>query len=45
MVLDQAIAIAPALFDMYVRVRAGWSRLEDHMHMVDALRKVGWRKA
>jgi adenylate cyclase len=44
MALDQAIAIAPDWFDVYVRVRALWWRLEDHVHMVDGLRKVGWRK-
>jgi adenylate cyclase len=42
--LDEAIAIAPDWFDMYVRNRAPWWRSEDHVHMVDGLRKAGWRK-
>jgi adenylate cyclase len=43
--LDKAIAIAPAVFDMYVRQRALWMRPEDHAHMLDGLRKAGWREA
>jgi adenylate cyclase len=39
--LDEAIAIAPGWFEMYVRNRAPWWRLEDHGHMVDGLRKAG----
>jgi adenylate cyclase len=42
--LDEAIAIAPDWFDMYVRNRAPWWRSEDHVHMVDGLCKAGWRK-
>jgi hypothetical protein len=45
MALDQAIAIAPDVFDVYVHVRARWWRSEDHVRTVDALRKVRWRKA
>jgi adenylate cyclase len=40
--LDQAIAIAPASFDMYVRHRVPWHRPEDYAHMVEGLRKAGW---
>jgi adenylate cyclase len=40
--LDKAIAIAPASFDMYVHQRAPWIRLEDHVHMLEGLRKAGW---
>jgi adenylate cyclase len=41
--LDQAIAIAPASFDMYVHNPPPWFRPEDHAHMLDGLRKAGWR--
>ena len=44
-VLDKAIAVAPTVFDMYVRQRAPWMRLEDHAHMLDGLSKAGWREA
>jgi len=43
--LEKAIAVAPAVFDMYVRQRAPWVRPEDHAHMLDGLRKAGWREA
>jgi adenylate cyclase len=42
--LEQAIAIAPSSFDMYVRGRVPWTRPEDHAHMLDGLRKAGWRE-
>ena len=42
--IEQAIAIAPGSFDMYVRHCAPWWRPEDHVHMVDGLRKAGWRE-
>jgi adenylate cyclase len=41
--LEEAIAIAPASFDMYVRERVPWRRPEDHAHMVEGLRKAGWQ--
>jgi adenylate cyclase len=41
-VLEKAIAIAPASFDMYVRKRVPWMRPEDHAHMLEGLRKAGW---
>jgi adenylate cyclase len=44
MALDEAIAIAPAWFDMYVRRCAPWWRPEDHAHMIERLRKAGWRE-
>jgi adenylate cyclase len=40
--LEQAIAVVPGSFDMYVRNRVPWMRPEDHAHMVDGLRKAGW---
>ena len=41
--LQKAIAIAPATFDMYVRQRVPWHRPEDYAHMLDGLRKAGWK--
>jgi len=40
--LKNAIAIAPAAFDMHVRDRVPWLRPEDHAHMLEGLRKAGW---
>jgi adenylate cyclase len=42
--LEKAIAIAPASFDRFVRTRVPWHRQEDHAHMLDGLRKAGWRE-
>jgi adenylate cyclase len=39
--LEQAIAIAPASFEMYVRGRPPWMRAEDHAHILEGLRKAG----
>ncbi|MGH7090967.1 MAG: winged helix-turn-helix domain-containing tetratricopeptide repeat protein [Stellaceae bacterium] len=41
--LQRAIAAAPASFDLYVRKRPAWFRPEDHAHLLDGLRKAGWR--
>jgi adenylate cyclase len=41
--LDKAISRAPGAFDMYVRKRAPWFRAEDHAHLVEGLRKAGWK--
>ena len=40
--LDKAIAIAPALFDLYVRGQVPWMRPEDRAHMLEGLRKASW---
>jgi adenylate cyclase len=40
--LDQAIAMSPTSFEIYVRDRVPWMRPEDHAHMLDGLRKAGW---
>jgi adenylate cyclase len=40
--LGRAIAISPAVFEMYVSRRPPWFRPEDHSHMLDGLRKAGW---
>jgi tetratricopeptide (TPR) repeat protein len=39
--LEKAIALAPAVFDIYVRRRVPWHRPEDHAHMLEGLRKAG----
>jgi adenylate cyclase len=41
--LAKAVAIAPASFDLYVRHRVPWHRPEDHAHMLEGLRKAGWK--
>jgi len=41
--LEKAIALAPPAFDMYVRGRVPWMRVEDYDHMLEGLRKAGWR--
>ena len=44
--LEKAIAIAPALFDSWVRghvlKRHPAVRPEDHAHLMEGLRKAGW---
>jgi adenylate cyclase len=40
--LQTAIAVAPKSFDIYVRQRAPWMRVEDYEHMLEGLRKAGW---
>jgi adenylate cyclase len=42
--LDKAIAVLPEAFEMYVRTRPPWFRPEDHVHMLEGLRKAGWRE-
>ena len=41
--LEKAVLVAPTSFDFYVRGRAPWFRPEDHAHMLEGLRKAGWR--
>ena len=41
--LEQALAIAPTAFYLYVRQRVPWMRAGDHAHMLEGLRKAGWR--
>jgi tetratricopeptide (TPR) repeat protein len=41
--LDQAIAIAPDTIELYVRHRVPWMRQTDYDHMLEGLRKAGWR--
>jgi len=42
--LEKAVAVGPASFDTYVRRRVPWMRPEDHAHMLEGLRKAGWRE-
>jgi adenylate cyclase len=41
--LEKAITIAPAAADRYIRARQPWFRPEDHAHLLEGLRKAGWR--
>ena len=43
-VIEKAIKVAPAVFDMFVHQRVPWHRPEDHAHMLEGLRKAGWRE-
>jgi adenylate cyclase len=40
--LKKAVSLSPASFDLYARRRVPWHREEDHLHMLDGLRKAGW---
>jgi adenylate cyclase len=42
--LRQAIAVLPGAFERTVRGRVPWMRPEDHAHMLEGLRKAGWRE-
>jgi adenylate cyclase len=42
--LEKAISIAPVAFDKFSRHRVPWIRPEDHEHMLEGLRKAGWRE-
>ena len=42
--LEQALAIAPTAFYLYVGQRVPWMRAEDHAHMLEGLHKAGWRE-
>ena len=41
--LDTAMTVSPREFDVYVRTRIPWMRPEDYEHMLDGMRKAGWR--
>ena len=41
--MERAIEIAPAEFDFQVRQRPPWFRPEDHAHMVEGLKRAGWK--
>jgi adenylate cyclase len=40
---EQALAITPTSFYLYVRQRVPSMRAEDHAHMLEGLRNAGWR--
>ena len=40
--LQDGIALAPRSFDMFVRQRVPWMRVEDYEHMLEGLHKAGW---
>jgi adenylate cyclase len=40
--LDEALAIRPASFDLFVRNRPSYIRPEDYAHMLEGLRRAGW---
>jgi adenylate cyclase len=42
--LNSAITVGAGSFEMYVRQRVPWHRAEDYEHMLDGLRKAGWRQ-
>ena len=41
--LRKAVDVSPKSFMRYVRDRPPWFRQENHEHMLDGLRKAGWR--
>ena len=41
--LERAVSLSSASFDLYVRRRVPWHREEDHLHMLEGLRKAGWQ--
>jgi adenylate cyclase len=41
--LDAAIRTDRAAFDRFVETRVPWHRQEDYEHMLDGLRKAGWK--
>jgi adenylate cyclase len=42
--LERSIAVSPREYDVYVRNRIPWMRPEDYEHMLDGMRKAGWRE-
>jgi adenylate cyclase len=42
--LDKAIEMAPAQFEYHAQRRAVWHRPEDDDHMLEGLRKAGWKE-
>jgi adenylate cyclase len=41
--MDKAIMLAPSEIELFVRHRAPWMRQSYYEHMLDGLRKAGWR--
>jgi adenylate cyclase len=42
--LEKAMTVVPGAFETNVRGRVPWMRPEDHAHMLEGLRKAGWRE-
>jgi adenylate cyclase len=42
-VLERSMTASPREYDVYVRNRIPWMRPEDYEHMLDGMRKAGWR--
>jgi adenylate cyclase len=42
--LEKAIAVVPGALETNVRERVPWMLPEDHAHMLEGLRKAGWRE-
>jgi adenylate cyclase len=42
--LEKAITVVPGAFEARVRERVPWMRPGDHAHMLEGLRKAGWRE-
>jgi adenylate cyclase len=41
--LKKAVEVSPESFQFFARKRRPYERPEDHQHMIDGLRKAGWR--
>jgi adenylate cyclase len=41
--LQQAREVSPASFEIYVDRRPAWFRADQHEHLLDGLRRAGWR--
>jgi len=41
--LHTAMMVTPKAFDLFVSSRVPWHRQEDYEHMLDGLRKAGWK--
>jgi hypothetical protein len=37
------IALTPRSVDIFVRQRVPWMRVEEYEHMLEGLRKAGWK--
>src|SRR5262249_19536927 len=42
--LAKSVTLAPAGFELFVRARVPWYRPEDYVHLLEGLRKAGWRE-
>ena len=42
--LAKATALSPAEIDFQVRNRPAWFRPQEHAHMLEGLKKAGWKE-